>query len=213
VVRAILLPVLGLLIGTMAAAAAEQGQPGVRDDVLAAVENELERLSMQAEAETGPVHPRPSSEIAFLILTGLAAQGAPIQAPAPEDLRQLGIAPADAARVQVFTVAADARVVIRTSAIQDKAGSWTSRSATLYRRRSDKWMARGSGSTALDDVSVSAVDGGAEGGTADASRATVQRNSNASPPDPSSTSTPSSPRRWTPACCGGARKRASSPKR
>lgn len=59
--------------------AAGQKATSVRGDVLAAVEAELARLSKRAEQEAGPVHPRPSSEVAFLLLTGLAAQGSQVK--------------------------------------------------------------------------------------------------------------------------------------
>jgi hypothetical protein len=124
---------------------------GARADVVAAVEAELTRLSKQAEKETGPVAPPPSREVAYLLLTALAARGAEVKQPA-EALRQLGITPLSTVKVQVFTVAADTRIVISSVAIQDKSGYWTSKRATLYRRQVGKWVERGSGLTALDGV-------------------------------------------------------------
>lgn len=56
--------------------------------------------------------------------------------------------------MQVFTVAEDARIVFTAVAIQDKSGSWTSKRATLFRRQGEKWVERGSGSTAIDGVSL-----------------------------------------------------------
>jgi hypothetical protein len=130
------------------------GPPNVRRDVLAAVETELARLAKQAETEAGPVHPRPSSEIAFLLLTGLAAQGSSAGQSAEEHLRELGVTPMNTRRGQLFVVAADAWITISTTAIQDKSGYWTSKVATLYRRRGDKWVEQASGSTALDGVAL-----------------------------------------------------------
>jgi hypothetical protein len=129
--------------------------PTVRRDVLSAVETELARLAKQAGTEAGPVHPPPSSEIAFLLLTGLAAQGSPVNQSAAEHFRELGITPSNKQRVQLFTVAADAWITISTTAIQDKSGYWTSKIAKLYRRQGDKWVEQARGSTALDGVALS----------------------------------------------------------
>jgi hypothetical protein len=128
--------------------------PSVRRDVLAAVETELARLAKQAETEAGPDYPRPSSEIAFLLLTGLAAQGSSVNQSAAEHLRELGVTPSNNSRVQLFAVAADAWITISATAIQDKSGYWTSKVATLYRHRGDKWVEQASGSTALDGVAL-----------------------------------------------------------
>jgi hypothetical protein len=128
--------------------------PNVRRDVLAAVETELARLAKQAKTEAGPVYPSPSSEIAFLLLAGLAAQGSSVGQSAEEHLRELGVTPTNTRRVQLFAVAADAWITISTAAIQDKSGYWTSKVATLYRRQGDKWVEQASGSTALDGVAL-----------------------------------------------------------
>jgi hypothetical protein len=133
---------------------AGQKPTGVRAEVLAAVEEDLARLSKQAKTETGPIHPRPSSEVAFLLLTGLAGQGTEVKRPTVEDYRQLDITPSNRVKIRVFTVAEDARVVVSAEAIQDKSGYWTSRRAMLYRRQGDKWTERGGGATALDGVSL-----------------------------------------------------------
>jgi hypothetical protein len=148
---------LSLLVATFAAAAASANQKatGIRADVLAALEDELARLSTQTEKEPGPVHPRPSSEVAFLLLTGLAAQGTQVEQPTAEELRQLGITPSNKVEVQIFSVAEDARAVIRAEAIQDKSGYWTSKRATLYRRQGGKWVERGSGQSTAGDEELS----------------------------------------------------------
>src|SRR5436190_5643350 len=137
-----------------AEARADQKATGVRADVLAAVECELARLSKQAKTEAGPAQPRPSSEVAFLLLTGLAAQCTGVKQPTVEEFRQLGVTPSNKVRVQVFTAAEDARIVISAEVIQDKSGYWTSKRAMFYRRQGDKWIERGSGSTAMDGASL-----------------------------------------------------------
>lgn len=151
--RTIALSILSMLVaGLPAVTAGAWAGPkatGVRADVLAAVEDELARLSKQAQTEAGPAHPRPSSEVAYLLLTGLAASGTEVQ-PTGEELGRLGVAASNRVRVRVFVVAEDARVAITTEAIQDKSGYWTSKRATLYRRQGEKWVERGSGWTATD---------------------------------------------------------------
>jgi hypothetical protein len=129
--------------------AGEKGR-SVRVDVLARVEEELGRLAKKAAKEAGSVQPPPSSEVAFLLLTGLAAQGTPVKQPPAEEFRRLGLAPSNRVKVQIFSVAANARIAITAEAIQDKSGYWTSKRATLYRRQGGKWIRRGSGSTAID---------------------------------------------------------------
>jgi hypothetical protein len=155
--RTVALSILSMWVAAFAGPAgawADQKAAGVRADVLARVEDELARLSKQADAETGPAHPRPSSEVAFLLLKGLAAQGAPGKRPAAEDFRQLGITPLNRVRIQIFAIGEDVRIVISAEAIQDKSGYWTSKRAMLYRRQGDRWTERGSGSTAIDGVSL-----------------------------------------------------------
>src|SRR5262245_12436478 len=155
--RTVTLAVLLMLVAAFPAVApqawAGPKATGVRAEVLAAVEDELTRLSQQAKAEAGPAYPRPSSEVAFLLLAGLAGRGTEVKRPTAEELGQPGITPSNRVRVQVFAAAEDARVVIRAEAIQDKSGYWTSKRATLYRRQGDQWVERGSGSTAVDGVS------------------------------------------------------------
>jgi hypothetical protein len=148
------LPSVALALFAAQSLTAVAGPPTVRRDVLAAVEAELARLSTQARTEAGPVHPPRSSEIAFLLLRGLAAQGSPVNQSAPEYFRELGITPTNNQRLQLFTVADDAWVTISTVAIQDKSGYWTSKVATLYRRQGEKWVEQGKGSTALDGVAL-----------------------------------------------------------
>src|SRR5262245_35480587 len=103
--------VLSLLVIALSATRAQpadgEKKPAVRADVVAVVENELTRLSNQADKEAGPNHPRPSSEVAFMLLTGLAAQGSPVRQPTAEDLRQLGVEIESFKRggVQLFTIA------------------------------------------------------------------------------------------------------------
>jgi len=151
--RTVAVGIIGMWVAAVPARAwSEPTGAGGRADVLAAVEDELVRLAKRAEAEAGPAHPRPSAEVAYLLLAGLATQGAEIKHPEAEEGRQLGVTHGGRARVRVFAVADDARVVIRTEAIQDKAGSWTSKRATFFRRQGGRWVERGSGSTALDGV-------------------------------------------------------------
>jgi hypothetical protein len=151
--RTIPVSILSLLVsGFPAVTAGAWAGPkaaGIRADVLAAVEGELARLSKQARTEAGLAHPRPSSEVAYLLLTGLAASGTEVP-PTGEELGRLGLAPSNRVRVRVFAVAEDVRVAVTEEAIQDKSGYWTSKRAAFYRRQGEKWVERGSGSTAID---------------------------------------------------------------
>jgi hypothetical protein len=126
--------------------------PKATADVLAVAEAELARLSKQAETEKGPVYPPPSSEVAYLLLAGLAGRGTEVKRPTADDLRALGFDPVSVAKVQIFVIAKEARIAISSQAIQDRSGYWTRKEATLYRRQGDKWIARGSGLTAIDGV-------------------------------------------------------------
>src|SRR5438552_13002453 len=114
--RRVVVFILSLLVAFVpaltAAPPANEKKPKIRGPVLAAVEKELDRLSRQIKDEAGPDWPRPSSEVAFMLLTGLAAQGSQVKRPTAEDLRQFGIAPSNKESVQLFTVAEDARIVI-----------------------------------------------------------------------------------------------------
>src|SRR5436190_23783444 len=101
--RTLALSLLSTLLAGLPALAAADQKGSVRPDVLALVEKDLARLAKQAKAEPGPDYPRPSSEVAFLLLTGLAARGAEVKQ-AAEELRQLGVTPSPKAKVQVFTV-------------------------------------------------------------------------------------------------------------
>lgn len=145
---------LGVAIFPIAmTASAQQKKTEVRADVLAQIEQELARLEKQGEKEKGPVYPRPCEEVAYMLLVGLTSQGQLVKEPTPEEIQQFGKNGIDK-RVQIFSVAKDARVVIIFSAIQDRTGYWTSKTATLYRRQGEKWVERGSGSSAVDGVSL-----------------------------------------------------------
>src|SRR5687768_4257378 len=102
--RTVALTILSMLLAAYPAvtACADEQAIGVRADVLAAVEDELARLGKQAQQETGPVQPQPSSEVAFLLLTGLTAQGTRVEQPATEEFRQLGIRPSNEVEVRIF---------------------------------------------------------------------------------------------------------------
>ncbi len=130
-----------------AALLAEEQKATVLPLILAAVEKELDRLSRQVKEEVGPDWPRPSSEVAFMLLAGLAAQGPPVKQFSAEDLRQLEITPTSKDTVQLFNVADGARITIVATWIQDKSGSYTRRVAVLHRLQEKKWVARGSGTT------------------------------------------------------------------
>jgi hypothetical protein len=155
--RTVALSAVAVLAAALPALTAKVGAdpkaPGVPADVLAAVEDELARLSDRAATEAGPAHPRPAEEVAFLLLSGLAGRGAEVQRPTAEEYRQLGVRPSNQVRLRVFAVAEDARIVFSAETIQDKAGDWTSKRAVLYRRRGDRWVERGGGSTATDGAS------------------------------------------------------------
>jgi len=150
--RAFLLTVMAAFLAVTPWAGAEDKAAEVRADVLAAVEGELARLSKQAQTEPGPVSPRPSSEVAFLLLAGLTGRGTEVKRPTAEELSQLSITPSSKIRVQVFAIAKDARIAVSAQPIQDRSGYWTRLQAVLYRRQGEKWIECGSGASAIDGV-------------------------------------------------------------
>jgi hypothetical protein len=140
---------ISVLVIAGASAAQAESPRKVRPDVLDRVEQELKRLNDQTSKETGPNSPPASDEVAFLLLTGLAAEGAKIEQPTAEDFRELGIVQFKGGNWRFFAVSDETRIVIASVAIQDKAGTFTSKSGTLYRQRDGKWTARGTGETAM----------------------------------------------------------------
>ncbi len=129
---------------------AEPSQPKVRGDVLAAVEKELQRLDKQAVREPGPDWPRPSREIAFLLLAGLAERANWIFEPSADERRDF-LLDRDRSKTLLYTLAADARLVKIETWMQDKSGSYRVLAWELYRRQGEKWINSGRGETAVSD--------------------------------------------------------------
>jgi hypothetical protein len=127
--------------------AGEQPKASIRPAILAAVEKELDSLSRRAKDEAGPDWPRPSDEVAFMLLTGLAARGSQAKQTSAEDLRQLGMTTSNRDTVQLFTLADDARVTIVSTWMQDKSGSYARKVARLHRLQGGKWIEHGSGTS------------------------------------------------------------------
>ena len=120
---------------------------GVRLDVLAVIESELGHLKKQSEQERGPEEPVPSTEVAYLLLSGLAAQGEPVFNPSSEERSQLGLNPDPPVMEELVAVGPDARLVKTDVKIQDKSGSYRILAWGLYRKRDGKWTPCGSGQT------------------------------------------------------------------
>lgn len=135
-----------------AAPPADTHRAAIGAEVLRAAERELARLASLAEQEKGPEHPPPSTQLAFMLLDGLAAQSVREREPTGE-LRKMGVELSKGEAVQLFIVAGDARIVrVAGRPVQDKAGYWHRRQAILLRRQGDRWVERGTGSIAIDGV-------------------------------------------------------------
>src|SRR5262245_40174414 len=104
---------------------ADQSDPvplGVSGATLTRVEKEVERLNKQAKLETGPEHPRPSEQLAFMLLAGVAAQGERIVEPSREEKFHFNLDQRPF-KTQLFLIARDARLVKSENWMQDKAGT------------------------------------------------------------------------------------------
>ena len=121
-----------------APAVGEPNPPPLSGEVLAKTEAMLEQLRTAAAAEPGPVVPRPSDEVAYFLLAGLAGQRREIIG--PEDIGR----PENVVH-RVVELAPDARVELEERPIQDKAGSYVTLTARLLRKRGGNWIERGKG--------------------------------------------------------------------
>jgi hypothetical protein len=121
-------------------------RPVVRPEVLRKVEVELDRLAAEADRDGGPVHPRPSEEVAYLLLSGLASRGRPLEL-GDADQEALGLQ--SVRSPSLVRVAEDVRVAICDVPVQDRSGSYTLRRAHYYVREGDRWVRRYSGTTVV----------------------------------------------------------------
>jgi hypothetical protein len=116
--------------------------------VVAMLEAEVTRLESSARDEPGPNYPRPSSELAFLLLEGLAARGAAVEELTEAEQLVFSMEPRGGTKASVVSIAPDARVVLEQTWKQDKSGSYTLKTATPFGRREGKWVRVGSGTAA-----------------------------------------------------------------
>jgi hypothetical protein len=139
-----------LITGSIGADTRPSLKTSIRSDLLAQVEKELARLNTQAEQESGPEWPRPSTRVAYLLLTGLAVQGSLMERLPKSEQEFLGIEKGSSAQARLFEVTPDARVALIDRWVNDKAGSYLLRHATFYVRKEAKWMSKGHGTATGD---------------------------------------------------------------
>ena len=133
---------LGLALTGAAPSPAVEPNPSppvpLSGEVLSKTEATLEQLRTAAVAEPGPVVPRPSEELAYFLLAGMASHRREVFLPEavgrPEHVVR-----------RVVELAPDARVVLEEWPIQDKSGSYVSLTARLLRKRAGNWIERGKG--------------------------------------------------------------------
>ncbi len=98
-----------------------------------------------------PHEPALSSEIAFLLLFGLSVR-APDSRTLEKDEAELGLSiPSHSVKRRVLKLNPDAWIHSETAHVQDKSGSFSHSSLTLYVRQGVHWVKRGSGAQALSE--------------------------------------------------------------
>lgn len=156
---ALVAPIWASLPASVKAAEPERPRGAPTDAVVERVSVELARLARAADREErqSPSWPGPSREVAYLILSGLAARG-----PAPEPLDAETIARLHGlAGPPPFLTGHDPRsrrtivrssprvwIVLVENEIQDKSGSYVEAFAVLYVKSSGGWTERGRGESA-----------------------------------------------------------------
>lgn len=117
-------------------------------EVFGLIDKELDKLESQEKAETGPVWPRPSSQVAYLLLQGLASQGTLIANPSDKDKKLFHLESKGAAASRLYSLSEERRLVKDVTCIQDKSGSYYVHTWSLFVRKEGSWTVRGSGRTA-----------------------------------------------------------------
>jgi hypothetical protein len=126
-------------------AAAFRAAMGVDAEAVARAESELARLRGRAARETG--WPPPSAEESFRLLSDLAARGRLVELQEESEARMFDVERRGGSRGKLFEIGSDARIAMVDTWIQDKAGPYLLKSATLYVRRGVGWMKAGQGLT------------------------------------------------------------------
>ncbi len=134
--------------GTSDAGTAERLFKAIDTVVLAKIEDELARLEKAAKEETSPRGFPPSSQTAYYLLAGLAAQGTAIEGLPESEQRLFDVERRGGVRAKLLSVFTDVRVALLDHSIQDKAGTYVRRTAVLYVQRDGKWLEKGKGAIA-----------------------------------------------------------------
>jgi len=119
----------------------------VDPDVLAAIEKELSRLDEHRKSETGPNLPRPSTQIAYYLLAGLAEQGVWLADLAEDEQGLFDIEKRGGRSSRLMSVFTDVRVALIDYVIQDKSGTYIRKTAVLYVHQEGQWTRKGNGET------------------------------------------------------------------
>ncbi len=127
----------------------ETGQRLVlKPGVVNLLEAEIIRLESAARTEPSGEYPRPSSELAYRLLDGLAAHGSPVENSTEAEQLLFSIEPRGGAKARLVSVAPDTRIALVETWKQDKSGSYTLKTATLFSRREGRWQWVGGGAIA-----------------------------------------------------------------
>ena len=81
------------------------------NEVFALIEKEIERLESQEKAETAPVWPGPSSEVAYLLLQGLASRGSLVAKPSDEENKVFHLEPRGGTLSRLYSLTQERRLV------------------------------------------------------------------------------------------------------
>lgn len=117
-------------------------------NVATLLEAEIARLESAARSEPAGDFPRPSSELAYRLLEGLATHGSPVENAPEAELLAFGVEPRGGSKSTLVSLAPDTRIAFVQTWKQDKSGSYTMKTATLFARREGRWACIGGGAVA-----------------------------------------------------------------
>jgi len=134
--------------GASAGTSPETGKTAVSPEVIREARRELSRLEERARENRGAESPPPASQLAYCLLSGLAEQGTELTTLTAEERMNLGVVEGGGQHGRVVAVTEEARIVLQERSVQDKAGSYLRKTATLYGMEGGRWVKQGTGAIA-----------------------------------------------------------------